>query len=96
VEEAFAPEGAWHQPHLSDEVWAALQTLPEHYRRVVELVDLGGLPYKDAADLLEVPLGTVMSRLHRARRHMRSCLADYAQEHGYTAAQTCATACAAA
>lgn len=68
---------------LSDECLAALAELPEHYRRVVELVDVGGLPYRDAATALDVPLGTVMSRLHRARRILRERLGGYAGGYGY-------------
>lgn len=55
-------------------VTAALEELPDNFRRVVELVDVDGLTYQEAADLLEVPLGTVMSRLHRARRRIRDLL----------------------
>jgi RNA polymerase sigma-70 factor, ECF subfamily len=55
-------------------VTAALAQLPENFRRVVELVDVDGLSYQEAADLLDVPLGTVMSRLHRARRRIRELL----------------------
>ena len=55
-------------------VTAALEQLPENFRRVVELVDVDGLAYQEAADLLDVPLGTVMSRLHRARRRIRELL----------------------
>lgn len=84
--EAHAPERAWHAALLSDEVTAALAQLPVHYRAVVELVDLGGLPYKEASAALEIPLGTVMSRLHRARRIMREGLAQYAAGYGYAAA----------
>jgi RNA polymerase sigma-70 factor (ECF subfamily) len=56
----------------------ALEHLPDPFRQVVELVDLGGLEYRDAAQTLEVPLGTVMSRLHRARRLLATRLADAA------------------
>lgn len=55
-------------------VEAAYTDLPEKFRRVVELVDLDGHSYQEAADMLGVPTGTVMSRLHRARRRMRSAL----------------------
>jgi len=55
-------------------VTAALTELPENFRRVVELVDVDGLTYQEAADVLDVPLGTVMSRLHRARRRIRDLL----------------------
>ena len=50
------------------------------------LVDLQGLPYRDAADQMQCPLGTVMSRLHRARRLLRDQLTDYARECGLAAA----------
>lgn len=55
-------------------VTAALEQLPENFRSVVELVDVDGLTYQEAADVLDVPLGTVMSRLHRARRRIRDVL----------------------
>jgi RNA polymerase sigma-70 factor (ECF subfamily) len=59
---------------FDEAVTAALQELPENFRRVVELVDVDGLTYQEAADVLDVPLGTVMSRLHRARRRIRELL----------------------
>lgn len=83
MQEAHAPEGSWHAGLLSDEVLGALQALPDHYREVVELVDLQGHAYKEAAESLAIPLGTVMSRLHRARRLMRDRLSSYAQSMGY-------------
>lgn len=84
---AEAPdETCWHARGLSDEVTAALNRLPAAYRRVIELVDLGGMPYKEAADQLGVPLGTVMSRLHRARRHLRTELTSYARTVGMASA----------
>lgn len=52
----------------------ALEQLSEKFRRVIELVDLSGLSYQEAADVLGVPIGTVMSRLHRARARIRSRL----------------------
>lgn len=52
----------------------ALDRLPEKLRTVVELVDVGGLAYQEAADVLDVPVGTIMSRLHRARRRIRDRL----------------------
>ncbi|HEY3500017.1 MAG TPA: sigma factor-like helix-turn-helix DNA-binding protein, partial [Polyangiaceae bacterium] len=54
----------------------ALDHLPDPFRRVLELVDLGGLEYRDAAATLEVPVGTVMSRLHRARRLLATRLSQ--------------------
>src|SRR5690606_31061152 len=56
---------------LSDEVTAALSTLPEEFRQVLVLVDLDERSYKDAARALGCPIGTIMSRLHRARRAMK-------------------------
>lgn len=53
---------------------AALEALPEKFRKVVELVDLNQLSYQEAADALGIPVGTVMSRLHRARRNIRQHL----------------------
>ena len=55
-------------------VEAALNALPEKFRSVVELVDLNQLSYQEAADALGIPVGTVMSRLHRARRNIRQHL----------------------
>jgi len=55
-------------------VEAAYRNLPEKFRSVVELVDLGSLSYKEAADVLDVPVGTVMSRLHRARNRLKKDL----------------------
>jgi RNA polymerase sigma-70 factor (ECF subfamily) len=59
---------------FDEAVTAALEELPENFRRVIELVDVDGLTYQEAADVLDVPLGTVMSRLHRARRRIRDLL----------------------
>lgn len=56
---------------------AALCALPPAFRQVVELVDVGGLSYREAADALDIPVGTVMSRLHRARRRVREALAAH-------------------
>ncbi|MFE5188524.1 RNA polymerase sigma factor [Streptomyces sp. NPDC056628] len=56
-------------------VGAALAALPDKHRQVVRLVDIGGLSYAEAAEVLDVPEGTVMSRLHRARKRMRTHMA---------------------
>ncbi len=82
LREAHDPESSWASRGLSDEVLNALAALPDRYRRVVELVDIDGLAYRDAAEVLNCPVGTVMSRLHRARRMLRSSLADYARSYG--------------
>ena len=67
---------------LGDEVQAALDALPEDFRRVVVLVDLEERSYRDAADAIGCPIGTVMSRLHRARRAMKQQLSSYASTAG--------------
>ena len=54
----------------------ALASLPQQYRDTVVLVDLAEFSYQDAADILDVPIGTVMSRLHRGRRMLKTRLAE--------------------
>jgi len=66
----------------AEEVVKAVETLPELHREVVLLVDVEGFSYKDAAQVLGVPIGTVMSRLHRARRQLQKSLYQYAHESG--------------
>jgi RNA polymerase sigma-70 factor (ECF subfamily) len=71
---------------LGDEVTAALAGLAPEFRDAVLAVDLGSLSYRDAADRLGCPIGTVMSRLHRGRRALRDSLASYAAAQGLPAA----------
>jgi RNA polymerase sigma-70 factor (ECF subfamily) len=61
----------------------ALQELPEEFRLAVYFVDVEGFSYKEVAEILNIPTGTVMSRLHRGRKLLRESLADYARELGY-------------
>lgn len=68
---------------ISDEVARALACLPEDFRKTLELVDLEERSYREAADALGCPVGTVMSRLHRARRAVRRELTRYAATMGY-------------
>lgn len=70
---------------LGDEVSAALARLPEEFRRVLVLVDLEEQSYRDTAQVLGCPIGTVMSRLHRARAAMKRELGRYAVDEGYVA-----------
>ena len=76
------PEGTLFDQLLGDEVTTAMAALPKEYREVVLLADVRGLSYREVADELGCPLGTVMSRLHRARRQLQTILAPYARERG--------------
>jgi len=68
---------------FEDEVAKALQELPEDFRTVVILCDIEGYTYEEIADFIEIPIGTVRSRLHRGRRMLRSMLRDYALTRGF-------------
>jgi RNA polymerase sigma-70 factor (ECF subfamily) len=65
------------------EITDALLSLPEEYRTTLLLVDIEELSYEEAAEVLGCPIGTVRSRLSRARRSLQAALASYAQERGY-------------
>ncbi|MFD3687982.1 sigma-70 family RNA polymerase sigma factor [Nocardiopsis sp. NPDC058631] len=69
--------------HLPDsDIKQALARLPEEFQEVIYLVDIEGYAYKEVAARMGTPLGTVMSRLHRARRQLREMLSDYARDRG--------------
>jgi RNA polymerase sigma-70 factor (ECF subfamily) len=69
--------------HLGvEEVRKAIEDLPPAYRATVLLTDVEGFSYRETADILEIPVGTVMSRLHRGRRRLQKQLYDYAKESG--------------
>lgn len=73
------------QEGLSDEVERALESLPEEFRAVVLLVDYDELSYKEVARVIDRPIGTVMSRLHRGRRILKRRLRGYAEQEGIIA-----------
>ena len=77
------PEGDFFSSIVDDQVFAAIDELPDEYRLVVVLSDLEDLSYGEIADVMEIPVGTVKSRLFRGRRQLQRRLYDYALEMGY-------------
>src|SRR5580692_1533058 len=65
-----------------DEVKQALESLPETFRMAVLLADVEGFSYKEIAEITDVPIGTVMSRIHRGRKALQKALLDYAVARG--------------
>jgi RNA polymerase sigma-70 factor (ECF subfamily) len=85
VEEALAARSAEDELmdlFTDDEVKDALDSLPEAFRLAVYLADVEGFSYKEIAEILDVPIGTVMSRLHRGRKAMQKELYQFAIERG--------------
>lgn len=73
--------------HLPDtDVKRALQAIPEEFRLAVYFADVEGFAYKEISDIMNTPIGTVMSRLHRGRKMLRDMLAEYAAERGFKTA----------
>ncbi len=77
------PEEELLQTILHGDVDRALKALPLAFREVVVLADLEGLSYKEVAQVVGCPIGTVMSRLSRGRHLLRQALGQFAREHGY-------------
>ena len=77
------PQGAFFDRIVDEQVLRAIDALPEAFRETLVLSDVEGLNYQDIGRILDVPVGTVKSRLFRARRLLQSRLYDYAVEMGY-------------
>ena len=69
---------------VDSDVKQALESLPEHFRMPVLLADVEGFSYKEIAEILDIPIGTVMSRLHRGRKALQKKLWNVAEERGLT------------
>ena len=67
---------------MDTEIVEALAAMPEDFRLAVYLADVEGFTYKEIAEIMETPVGTVMSRLHRGRRILRDQLTEYAIDRG--------------
>jgi RNA polymerase sigma-70 factor (ECF subfamily) len=80
------PERVVLDSMVDGEIREALEELPEHFRTVV-LLDVEGFAYKEIAEMLGIPMGTVMSRLHRGRKFLQKRLYDLARERGIAAAK---------
>jgi RNA polymerase sigma-70 factor, ECF subfamily len=74
VDPEMSPEEAARRAEQRERITRALAALPEHHRTIIMLSDLEGLSYREIAEVLNVPMGTVMSRLHHARRRLRDVL----------------------
>jgi len=80
------PERELIDKTLSSEVKEALEALPEKFRTTL-LLDVEGFSYKEIAEVLDIPIGTVMSRLHRGRKFLQKRLYDVARDRGIVAAR---------
>jgi RNA polymerase sigma-70 factor (ECF subfamily) len=78
----LSPEDQVMHGDMDETVQAALDELPEEYRSVVMLAFVEDLSYKEIAEALTIPVGTVMSRLHRGRKHLQTALFEYAGKKG--------------
>jgi RNA polymerase sigma-70 factor, ECF subfamily len=77
------PEDELLDDVLDEDVQRALDDLPPDYRMVILLADIEGFAYKEISEILEIPSGTVMSRLYRGRKLLEEAMLRYAREHGY-------------
>jgi RNA polymerase sigma-70 factor (ECF subfamily) len=74
VDESAAPDDEARRAEERERITQALAALPEHHRTIIMLSDLEGLSYREIAEVLDIPMGTVMSRLHNARKRLRAIL----------------------
>lgn len=77
------PENYIFDRLLNDDISKAMDALPEQYREAVVLCDVEGHSYDEITEILDCPLGTVMSRLHRGRKLLKKSLYKYAEQNGY-------------
>jgi len=82
ADQAPGPEQEVLDATFDADVEAAYLALPDVFREIIDLVDLGGLSYDDAATVLDIPIGTVMSRLHRGRKRIRESLGAPGMQEG--------------
>src|SRR5258708_11098039 len=73
--------------YLDEDVYKALNDLPLNFRMPIILADIEGMSYKEIAQALQIPIGTVMSRISRARRQLQKSLWQYAQDKGFVPVQ---------
>jgi RNA polymerase sigma-70 factor (ECF subfamily) len=78
-----APDQVLLQASVSDDVQRALESLPDDFRTAVILCDMQGLSYKEIAEIMQTPVGTVMSRLFRGRKLLANALREFAVAEGY-------------
>ncbi len=79
----YDPEGDFFRGLVDDEILDAIDGLPADFREVVALSDLQEMSYQEVAQILDVPLGTVKSRLFRGRKMLQEALLEYARESGF-------------
>ena len=87
-----APDQMLLQASVSDDVQRALESLPDDFRTAVILCDMQGLSYKEIADIMQTPVGTVMSRLFRGRKLLATALREFAVAEGYVKSEANRTA----
>src|SRR6185436_12802954 len=78
-----SPERTMLERSVSDDVQRALEALPDDFRMAVVLCDVQGLSYKEIAEIMQTPVGTVMSRLFRGRKLLAAALREFALAEGY-------------